>query len=109
MKESPRPKTSGPFKLDDHFIDEIEKDWVRSEKWDKAQVLQKDTDFLHSPLRSADVNGVQYPADRLQRLISNAHTPHLVTTPVNHGFAYGINTSPTTNVTMTTTTPTGQK
>lgn len=79
MQESPRTKPNGPFNLVQGFIEDIEKDWVQSDKWHRAKVLEVNSDFLHSPLRSADVNGVSYPADRLQRLISNAPS-HLITT-----------------------------
>lgn len=75
---SPKPKPSGPFKIDQDYIEEIEKDWIRSEKWNKCKTLEINADFLNSPLRSANVNGVSYPADRLQRLISNAPS-HLLT------------------------------
>lgn len=47
---------------------------MRSEKWEKGQVSQVNLDFLQSPLKSGEVNGVSYPADRLQRLISNSAT-----------------------------------
>lgn len=86
-----RPKTSGPFKLDQTYIEEIEKGWVRSDNWEKGQALQVNMDFLHSPLKSGEVNGVSYPANRLQTLISN--TPaHL--TPGGHIINY---TSPQRN------------
>lgn len=104
MQESPRTKPSGPFNLVQDFIEDIEKDWVQSDKWQRGKTLEVNSDFLHSPLRSADVNGVSYPADRLQRLISNAPS-HLVPTgtrPLNYNTigspsAYNINddTSPT--------------
>lgn len=77
----PKPKSSGPFKLDQGYIEEIEQGWVRSDKWEKFHPLQINTDFLHSPIRSAEVNGVSYPADRLQRLVADAPT-HLLSSPV---------------------------
>lgn len=76
-----RPKSSGPFKLDENFINDIEDGWVRSERWEKGRALDVNTEFLHSPLRSCEVNGVSYPADRLQHLISTAPA-HL--TPSGH-------------------------
>lgn len=91
--EIQRPKPSGPFKLDQEFISDIEKDWVRSEQWQIPKPLDVQTDFLNSPLKSADVNGVSYPAERLQRLISSApHQQHMMS-PVGHGVNYNINTT----------------
>lgn len=99
MQESPRTKPSGPFNLVQDFIEDIEKDWVQSDKWQRGKILEVNSDFLHSPLRSADVNGVSYPADRLQRLISNAPS-HLIKTgahPLNYTIgspSTELNTSP---------------
>lgn len=90
--EIQRPKPSGPFKLDQEFISDIEKDWVRSDQWQIPKPLEINTDFLHSPLKSADVNGVSYPADRLQRLISNA-PQHMVSPVSHHGISYNMNTT----------------
>lgn len=93
-QEMVRPKPSGPFKLDQDFINEIEKDWVRSELWQIPKPLDVDTGFLYSPLKSAEVNGVSYPADRLQRLISAAAaSQHLLSSPVNHAMNYTANTT----------------
>lgn len=89
--EIQRPKPSGPFKLDQDFINEIEKDWVRSDQWQIPKQLDVNTDFLHSPLKSAEVNGVSYPAERLHRLISNA--PQHMMSPVSHGLSYNVNTT----------------
>lgn len=65
---------------------------MRSDKWEKCSSHQINTDFLHSPIRSAEVNGVQYPGDRLQRLLSNAPS-HLMTSPnqQNHQQGYSMN------------------
>lgn len=87
--ETPRQRSGGPFKLDQDFIIDIEKDWVRSDQWETPKQLDVNTDFLYSPLKSTDVNGVSYPADRLQRLISNA--PQHMMSPVNHGLNYNAN------------------
>lgn len=92
--ETPRSKSSGPFKLDQAYISEIESDWVRSEKWEKGQMSQVNLDFLHSPLKSCEVNGVSYPADRLQRLISNSAT-HVQVPGQMHNY-----TSPQRNMTV---------
>lgn len=59
--------------MDEDFINEIEKGWIKSDQWEKGRVVPANLDFLHSPLRVSEVNGVSYPADRLQCLISNAH------------------------------------
>lgn len=76
-------KPTGPFKLDEDYIREIEKGWIKSDQWEKGRIVPANLDFLHSPLKVYEVNGVSYPADRLQRLISNAHLQaagHLNTT-----------------------------
>lgn len=85
VQEQPRPRTSGPFKLDQTYISEIEKGWVRSDQWERGKASKANMDFLHSPLKSAEINGVCYPAERLQQLISKTPT-HLASTlyPANH-------------------------
>lgn len=93
QQEMVRPKPSGPFKLDQDFINEIEKDWVRSELWQIPKPLDVETGFLYSPLKSAEVNGVSYPADRLQRLISTASQHMLASPVVNHTMNYAANTT----------------
>lgn len=92
QQETVRPKPSGPFKLDQDFINGIEKDWVRSEQWKIPKPLDVETGFLYSPLKSAEVNGVSYPADRLQRLISTA-SQHMLSSPVSHAMNYTANTT----------------
>lgn len=66
-------RPTGPFKLDEDYLKDIEKGWIKSDQWEKGYVVPANLDFLHSPLKVSEVNGVSYPADRLQRLISNAH------------------------------------
>ena len=72
----PKPRVSGPFKLDENVIAEIEKDWVRSDDLPKLETPNFDYSFLYSPLKSAEINGISYPADRLKMLMSNTPIPH---------------------------------
>lgn len=108
MHETPRSKPSGPFKLDQDFINDIEKDWVRSETWQIPKPKEVQTDFLYSPLKSAVVNGTSYPADKLHRLISNAPQHHMMS-PVNHGNNYTANTTISANTLNTSPSATTQK
>lgn len=94
--EQQRPKPSGPFRLDDNYIDEIEKGWVRSDQWEKASAAKVNMEFLYSPLKFEEVNGVSYPAERLRNLIANTptHAPsagHNITyqasSPMQHNLA----------------------
>lgn len=105
--ELPRSKPSGPFKLDQDFITEIEKDWVRSENWNIPKASDVNLDFLYSPLKIAEVNGVSYPADRLQRIISNA-SQHLISSPVSHALNFNANTTISMN-TLNTSPSAAQK
>lgn len=64
------PKPSGPFKLDQAVIDEIEKDWVRV--GDQPAVAERpavDLAFMHSPLKIVEIDGTGYPRDRLDALL----------------------------------------
>lgn len=79
MQEQARPRTTGPFKLDQTYITEIEKGWVRSDQWERGKASKVNMDFLYSPLKSTEVNGVCYPAERLQQLMFKTPT-HLAST-----------------------------
>lgn len=66
----PKPKVSGPFGFDPNVVADIEKGWVRSDKIVPPQLPVVDLTFLRSPLKSAVINGVAYPPDKLQQLIN---------------------------------------
>lgn len=66
----PKPKTAGPFGFDPNVVAEIEKGWVRSDKIVPPQLASVDLSFLRSPLKSAVINGVAYPTEKLQQLIN---------------------------------------
>lgn len=100
IQETPRSKPSGPFKLDQDFINDIEKGWVRSDQWQIPKPMDVNMEFLYSPLKSAEVNGVSYPADRLQRLISTA-SQQMLASPVAHGLNYNANTTISMNTMVT--------
>lgn len=87
----PKPRSSGTFKLNQDYIGEIEQGWSRSNKWTKASPPPSDVDFLHSPIRSADVNGASYPADSLQNLISSASSHLSPLAAQNHRQPYATN------------------
>lgn len=74
QQEQPKQKPSGPFKLDQTYIEEIEQGWVRSDEWEKVSAAKVNMDFLYSPLRCEEVNGVSYPMDKLRNLMANAQT-----------------------------------
>lgn len=72
-----KPKvTTGPFGLDPAVIAEIEKDWVRASDQPKLELPTVDLSFLHSPLKIAEINGVAYPAERLNLLINRSRQQH---------------------------------
>lgn len=66
----PKPKVSGPFGFDANVVADIERGWVRSDKILQPQLPAVDLTFLRSPIKSAVVNGVAYPTDKLQQLIN---------------------------------------
>lgn len=66
----PKPKVSGPFGFDPNVIADIEKGWVRSDEIKQPQLPAVDLSFLRSPLKSAEINGIAYPTDKLQQLIN---------------------------------------
>jgi cytoskeleton-associated protein 5 len=64
---------SGPFRLDPNVIADIEKDWVKSdvlfEFLDRYKPI--DISFMDTPIKVIPVNGVSYPEERFQKLLSN--------------------------------------
>lgn len=81
MNETTVRKPSGPFKLDEDYIKEIEKDWIRSDTWERGTMNHVNLDFLYSPLKTKPVNGVCYPAERLQQLIARSQVTGHYTSP----------------------------
>lgn len=69
--------STGPFGLDPAVIAEIEKDWVRAADQPKLVLPTVDLSFLHSPLKIAEINGVSYPADRLNVLVNRSRQQHV--------------------------------
>lgn len=65
-----RPRVNGPFGLDQDVIAEIERGWIRSDQMVQRDSINVDLSFLNSPLKIVEKDGVSYPTDQLQRLIS---------------------------------------
>lgn len=60
---------SGPFKLNPEIIAEIEKDWVRADQIKQTKLAPLDLSNEES-IRIRPHNGVSYPADRLNQLLT---------------------------------------
>jgi cytoskeleton-associated protein 5 len=65
---------SGPFRLDEGLIAEIEHNWVRSEKTHLAELRPIDLGFLDEPIKIKPYNGVSYPAEKLALLLTKSPT-----------------------------------
>lgn len=65
---------SGPFRLDEGLIAEIEHNWVRSEKIHLAEMRPLDLGFLDEPIKIKPYNGVSYPAEKLALLLTKSPT-----------------------------------
>lgn len=63
-----RPPT-GPFKLDQNVIEDIEKNWIRCDQLKKSNFQPLDLEFLDEPLKTDGV----YPAHKLEALMTNAN------------------------------------
>ncbi|XP_058054357.1 protein mini spindles [Anopheles bellator] len=69
--ESLQPRVSkGPFKLDENVIAEIERSWVRADDLGKTVVNPMDDSFIYEDLKLIAVNGVTYPPEKFQQLIT---------------------------------------
>uniref|UniRef100_A0A2M4ALN7 Putative microtubule associated protein n=1 Tax=Anopheles triannulatus TaxID=58253 RepID=A0A2M4ALN7_9DIPT len=66
-----RPK--GPFKLDENVIAEIERNWVRADDLGKTVLNPMDDSFIYDDLKVIPVNGVSYPPEKFQQLITRNH------------------------------------
>lgn len=62
---------SGPFGLDSEIIGDIEKDWMRCDEIKLMQFTAIDLSFTEQPLKTKMINGVCYPNERLNQLVSN--------------------------------------
>lgn len=67
-QEPKRP--SGPFRLNDEIIAEIEKNWIRVDQIELKQITPLDLSFLESPINVIPSNGISYPNDRLNQLLA---------------------------------------
>lgn len=68
---------SGPFGLDQNVIAEIEKDWIRSDQIKLSQFSPIDLTYADQPIQIKSSNGVTYPTDRLNHILSKSPSrPH---------------------------------
>ncbi|KAL7034397.1 hypothetical protein ACKWTF_007947 [Chironomus riparius] len=75
--QTSRAPTSGPFCLDSGVIAEIEKDWTRSDQIKLSHFSPIDLTYADQPIQIKACNGVTYPADRLNHLLSKSPSrPH---------------------------------
>lgn len=65
---SPRRRLSIDTKLDENIMEEIERNWVRSGDLKEFKLIPVYLSYLHSPLKSHDVNGVCYPRDNIYEI-----------------------------------------
>lgn len=72
MQEAQQPRNTGPFRLDPDVIADIEKDWIKCDQIKQTNYAPLDLTFMDQPIRIIPINGVSYPADRLQKLLSNS-------------------------------------
>ncbi|GAB0097358.1 protein mini spindles [Sergentomyia squamirostris] len=66
------PRSTGEFRMDPSVISEIEKGWVKVDQMVTTESPKIDISFLDSPLKIVERDGVRYPMDRLQNLITSA-------------------------------------
>lgn len=65
-------RATGPFRLDPDTINDIERDWVKSDKIKEKPSSVIDMNFLNESIKIACTNGTEYPADKLNQLLSNS-------------------------------------
>lgn len=63
---------SGPFKLDENLIAEIEKDWIRVDQMKHKQLQPLDLMFSEQSIRIKSNNGFVYPTERLNQLLTKS-------------------------------------
>jgi cytoskeleton-associated protein 5 len=63
---------SGPFGLNPEIIADIEKEWIRSDQIKLSQYPPIDLMFTDQPVQIKSCNGVSYPIDKLNHLLSKS-------------------------------------
>uniref|UniRef100_A0A182YB26 TOG domain-containing protein n=1 Tax=Anopheles stephensi TaxID=30069 RepID=A0A182YB26_ANOST len=58
----------GPFKLDEHVIADIERNWVKADDLGKTVLSPMDDAFIYDELSVIAVNGVSYPEEKFRQL-----------------------------------------
>lgn len=66
---------SGPFRLEEGLIAEIEHNWIRSDKIHLAELRPLDLGFLNEPMKIKPYNGVSYPSEKLAQLLTTTRSP----------------------------------
>lgn len=96
-------KPSGPFKLDENVIAEIECNWVKADQHRKLDLPNIDVSFIYDPITVIPVRGVAYPEDKFQQLLArtlhrpiSAHSRDYAMSPPSHlrSPAYGGSNKP---------------
>ncbi|XP_053685172.1 protein mini spindles [Sabethes cyaneus] len=64
------PKISGPFKLDDNVISEIECNWLKADNHHKLDLPTIDVSFIYESIKVIPVRGVAYPEDKFQQMLT---------------------------------------
>lgn len=67
-----RAAVTGPFRFDPDVIADIEKDWVKSDQLGERLLPPVDMAFMNDPIKIIPQNGIAYPTERLNNLISNS-------------------------------------
>lgn len=75
---------SGPFRLDEGLIAEIEHSWIRSEKIHLADLRPLDLGFLNEPIKIKPYNGVSYPSEKLAQLLTTRSPTRPQSAAVHH-------------------------
>ncbi|XP_055620315.1 protein mini spindles isoform X2 [Toxorhynchites rutilus septentrionalis] len=90
--EESHPKVSGPFKLDENVIADIECNWVKADQHRKLDLPNIDVAFIYESIKVIPVHGVAYPDDKFQQLLartlhrpmSSTHTRDYAMSPPSH-------------------------
>ncbi|XP_062564823.1 protein mini spindles isoform X2 [Armigeres subalbatus] len=64
------PKVSGPFKLDENVIADIESNWVKADHHRKTELPPIDISFIYEPIKVIPVRGIAYPDEKFQQLLA---------------------------------------
>ncbi|XP_055533540.1 protein mini spindles isoform X2 [Wyeomyia smithii] len=96
--EVSQPKVSGPFKLDENVISEIECNWLKADCYRKKDLPKIDVAFIYESIKVIPVRGVAYPEDKFQQMLTrtlyrpiSAHSREYAMSPPSHmrSSAYG--------------------